>query len=267
MRSFTTFALAATSLTAAAPIPVTELHARQFSPFGGLSFPNIFGGLSSIFGGGNGGAGGFDPAKMIEGMISEEIQMLEGMSSAIAQADAAEQSAIAAFEANPTVSAAMASISAAVASFANEASFAFPTSPSLPSVAARQLLPLAGELAALRGAELAAALEGADAAASPAKPTPSTNVRRQNNNPFAAVEGFFESQAQAQASAVKAAESGLGAFVASVAAEVSAASPTPTPSAAAKGQHLDSSATTASSNNMLSIGLVSGLETLLDSII
>ena len=60
----------------------------------------------------------------------------------------------------------------------------------------------------------------------------STNGRRQmTNNPFAGIEGFFEGQAEAQASALRAA---FGPPVASKSAEHGAASVTPAPSAAAK---------------------------------
>jgi hypothetical protein len=114
MRSFATlitFAIAAISLTAAAPTPVAELNARRKSPGRG-SFGSF------------GGAGGFNPAAAFEGIISKEIEQLEGATSAIAS-----------FEANPTVSAAVASASAIAASVASEASAA---ASSLPSVAARQ---------------------------------------------------------------------------------------------------------------------------------
>jgi hypothetical protein len=192
MRSFTNltaFAIAAVSLTAAAPAPVAELNARLFPFVIPMPIP------SNV------------PTKAVEvklGPLSLAVRQLENapVPTAIAQAHAAEQFAVAsAIEANPTVSAAIASATAVgIPSIANEASAAapVPAASSLPPVAARQIIPPPFGLAILEGAGLAAGVEGAAlqgeyahsvSAPPPAfspviPPIPSTNVRRQNNNPL-----------------------------------------------------------------------------------
>jgi hypothetical protein len=237
MRSFaslTAFIIAAVSLTAAAPAPVARLNARQFPiPIPIPGFNPVYHGLDVEI----------KPSKGLEvslGQLSLAVRQPEGAPTAIANADAPQQSIVSSFESNPAASAAVASASAAAASIANEASaVALPVASSLPSVAARQLFPPLLGIAALEGAGLAAGLEGAalqgvhaQSASAPAA-TPTTHVRRENSNPFAAIEGFLQGQAQAQKSAMRAAESGFSAFVASETAEHGAASATPVPSSAA----------------------------------
>jgi hypothetical protein len=246
MRSFaclTAFTIATTSLTAAVSAPVAELNTRQFGSFG---FPFI-----TLFGGGDGGAGGLGPAKGIEAMIGQEIKMLEGVSPAIASETEAAS--------NQIFSAAVTSESSAAAiSIANEASSTLPAAPALPTVAVRQPLLLHDNFTVLEGATL----ESKDPAASPA--TPSINVRRQNSNPFADIAGLVEGQAQIQASAIRAAVSGFSAFVASQTAterasaasaaqapsissgteELGAASSTPAPSVASEAVELSTTSTT-----------------------
>jgi hypothetical protein len=135
MQSFThlaAFAVAAISLTAAGSVPLAQLNARQSSGLGSFSGLGIFGGT-------NGASGAFDPASPIEGIISQEISELEGISFEVAEAEAFGQSIFNSFESNPTVSAAVASASAAVASVAGEVSSALPVASSLPSLAARHI--------------------------------------------------------------------------------------------------------------------------------
>jgi hypothetical protein len=130
--SFTAFAIVAISLTAAAPAPLAQLNARQSAGWGSFSGLGIFGGT-------NGTRSASDPAGVIEGAIDQEISELEGISSAVAEAEAFGQSIFSSFEANPTLSAAVASVSAAVASVASEVSSGLPVDSSLPSLAARHI--------------------------------------------------------------------------------------------------------------------------------
>jgi hypothetical protein len=139
MRSFVTFAVAAISLTAAAP--VDELNARLL-PFL-IPIPSTV----SVE---------FDRPKAVElnlGPLSVAVRQLEGVSTAIANAGTPQESIVGSFE-SPTASAAIASPSAAVASIANEASSALPAASHLPSLVARQSPSLLTDIENAAGAML-----------------------------------------------------------------------------------------------------------------
>jgi hypothetical protein len=144
MRSFVTlaaFAVAATSLTAAAP--VAELNARLL-PFL-IPIPSTV-------------PVEFDRPKAVElklGPLSVAARQLEGVPTGITNAGTPQESIIGSFESSiPMVSAAIASASVAVASIANEASSAFPAASPLPALAARQSPSLLTDIGNAAGAAL-----------------------------------------------------------------------------------------------------------------